>query len=146
VPLNEHDLLAASREHVESARLLFGEQKYALANYVAGLSVELVLRAYRWRIDQTLDKRHDLREWLTSSQFDRVVPDKQRELFGRNFAAVAQQWSNLHRSYSEEAFRRDLKERQLDRKIKGDFVKERVRIIVDAAYEIVSLGSVRWMS
>ncbi|MBE0535291.1 MAG: HEPN domain-containing protein [Phycisphaerae bacterium] len=141
---NASDYLAAAREHVDSARRLYDIRFYVLAHYVAGLAVECLLRAYRSRVSKTFDERHDLMEIFKKSGFGDIVPDSQRERIGAAIGDVVSRWQNDHRYRSEESLRRYLKKKKLNLKIKGDFVKENSRRIVNAAWDLVTIGAKAW--
>lgn len=53
--------LEAAMAHVEATRTLLENHQFPLSNYLAGLAVECLLRAYSHRLDDTFDARHDLR-------------------------------------------------------------------------------------
>ena len=53
-------------------------QSFALAIYCGGLAVECLLRAFRWKEDQTFEGRHDLRELLAASRLLRIDDDQMR--------------------------------------------------------------------
>jgi HEPN domain-containing protein len=134
----------AAEEHVVAARELHSGQRYVLAHYIAGLAVECILRAYFARRSEDFDKRHDLRELAKSSRFLHPVPfENQRRVWIALNTCVAQ-WLNNHRYRSEAALRRYLKAARLDGNIRGDFVKERSRRIVDAAHVLVGAGVQSW--
>jgi HEPN domain-containing protein len=135
---------AAAKEHVTAARVLYDNGHFALAHYVAGLAVECILRAYRARVDGEFDSRHDLKRLSDLAKFAQVVPQRREEAIGVAFAVVLAQWSNEHRFRSVAALRKYLTRLGLYRGVKGDFVKECTRRIVNAASEIVALGVTRW--
>lgn len=136
----------AALEHVAAARELYdaATPRYALAHYVAGLAVECMLRAYRYRIDAEFDERHDLSVLYKAARFEEIVPDDLREAIGTARGVVVSQWQNNQRFCSEDFLRAFLKRAALDRGIKGDYVKERTRRIINAAFELVSLGDRQW--
>jgi hypothetical protein len=57
---------------------------------------------------------------------------------------IGPRWSNKHRYRSEAALRAFLKRGGFDRRIRGDYLKENARIVVNAAARIVNLGLLRW--
>lgn len=137
----------AALEHVATARELYDADppRYVMAHYVAGLAVECMLRAYRHWIDTEFDERHDLRALYKAARFDEIVPAALQEKIGTARSIVDSQWQNNHRFCSEEYLRLFFKRGALDRGIRGDFLKERTRRIVNAAFEIVSLGNRQWI-
>ncbi len=136
----------AALEHVVAARELYDANPpyYVLAHYIAGLSIECMLRAYRYRIASEFDERHDLRALYKAAQFDEIVPSVLQEQIGTARSIVESQWQNNHRFCSEEHLRSHFKRLMLDRGIRGDFLKERTRQIVNAAFEIVNVGNKQW--
>jgi hypothetical protein len=141
---NAEDYLGAAREHADRARKLYSMDWYVLAHYVAGLSVECLLRAYRCRITTIFDERHDLWALAKTSGFLNIVPDNQRPTINAALGEVVSRWQNDHRYRSEESLRRFLKEKKLYLRIKGDFVKENSRRIVNAAFDLVNIGDKAW--
>ncbi len=140
--------ITAAREHMDAAVNLYGEQteqrNHALAHYLAGLAVECILRAYLSRITNDFDRVHNLYHLYKASRFYDVVPDKRAETVSVALSEMASQWNSNHRFGSEAALRAHLKSLELDRGIKGDFLKERANRIINAAFEIVNVGVLRW--
>ena len=136
----------AALEHVVVARELYDANppRYVLAHYTAGLAVECMLRAYLYRISLEFDERHDLRALYRAARFDEIVPASLQEQIGAARSTLYSQWQNNHRFCSEEYLRSFFKRLGLDRGIKGDFLKERTRQIVNAAFEVVSVGDKQW--
>jgi hypothetical protein len=128
------------------AQSLYDRDQFVLANYVAGLSTECVLRAYRHMIDPEFDARHDLGLLFKQSKFNAVVPESRRVQVAAALVVAVGLWSNDHRFLSERALRVKWKRKKFDRGVKGDFVKERTRQLVNAASEIVTVGVTRWTS
>ena len=134
----------AAVTHVQAAQNLLDARQYPVANYLAGLSVECILRAYSNHLDATFDARHDLRRWYEKSGLESVVSTKQRAEISTALSIVSSQWNNSQRYYSIELYRAEIKQAKLDRSIKGDPVKEVTRRTVDAALEIVVVGEAQW--
>jgi len=135
---------AAAEEHITSLGDLYKSRRYVLAHYVAGLAVECMLRAYRCRWDSTFHERHDLRELARQGRFLDVVPSQRASAIGAALGEVVTRWENQHRFRSGDALRDFLLGRAFDRRIKGDFVKESARRIINAAIELVTLGAMQW--
>ena len=131
---------------VQAAQNMLDTRQYPLANYLAGLSVECMLRAYSNYLDDSFDARHDLRRWYEKSGLEAIVSAKQRAEVSIALSIVSAQWNNSQRYYSAELYRAEIKQAQLDRGIKGDPVKEVTRRTVDAALEIVVIGEAQWMN
>lgn len=132
-------------EHVSVASDLYDDGHYVLANYIVGVAVESVFRAYRFRFDPVFDSRHDLRDLYQKSKFEEIIPARQLDEYATRIDEVASQWSNSHRYRSEKALRSFLKSAKLDRSVRqGDFLKELTRRMVDAGTEIVLLGVRKW--
>lgn len=141
---NAQDYLDAAKERVEDSRSCFEREQYAVAHYLAGLAVECLLRAYRLRHDSQFDARHDLVMLRRQSQFYSFIPFEDSVKLNASFTALAIRWSNDDRFRSEPALRRKLKRANLDRGIKGDYLKANCRTMVDAALLIVATGGRRW--
>ena len=136
--------LVAAQEHITAAMELHETGRYVLAHYVAGLSVECIFRAYRHRIDPQFDERHDLYELYKAAQFDEIVPEGREEEIGVALTEVVRRWNNDFRFRSETSLRSYLKRAHLDRGIRGNFLKESSRRIVNAAFALVDLGVCQW--
>ena len=135
---------AVAEEHILALETLYSREFYVLALYVAGVAVEAILRAYRVRLDPRFDSRHDLYELLRAAKFADIVPQQHADRFAAAFFVVATRWSNNHRYRSASALRTYLKRAKLDRGIKGDFLKENARRVINAATEVVMLGITLW--
>jgi hypothetical protein len=136
----------AAGEHVGVAVTLYEDGSYIQCNYLAGLAVECMCRAYRLMEDPEFDARHDLTRLFDLSKLGSLLPDAEQELAFAALSAVVGLWANEHRFLSEAALRRKWKGMKLDRGIKGDFVKELNRRLVIAAQELVSMGAASWTS
>lgn len=136
----------ASLEHIDSARELLDQKRFALANYIAGVAVECIFRAYSLRLGGGFDCRHDLKLWYDAAKFDNIVPANRRELISLSEGIICTHWSNSQRYCSIEFLRAYFKLAGLDRGMRGDFVKELTRQTVEAAFEIVTLGDRQWKS
>ena len=105
---------------MRQARALYDEgASYALSMYVAGLSVECLLRAFKMLRDATFDERHDLMRLFKASGMLNVDPavlrakglaesqvqHHHRELQAA-LAVVYDLWSNDYRFASEDRLRR----------------------------------------
>jgi HEPN domain-containing protein len=119
---NSLDYLSAAKEHVDGAGKLYNMQCYVLAHYVAGLAVECLLRAYRFRVDSNFDERHDLRALLKASRLADIVSNTDRPRINAALGDVVSRWQNDHRYRSKESLRRFLVTKKLYVKIKDDFV------------------------
>lgn len=136
----------AAIEHISVARELYENGRLVLANYVAGLSVECMLRAYRHMIDPTFDSRHDVGRLYRLAEFNDVAPVSDVGSFSAALGVVILYWSNDHRFLSYAGLRKRWSNRGWYRGIEGDFVKELVRRTLNAAEQIVGTGAGRWKS
>lgn len=136
----------AAAEHVTVARELYDAGRYVLANYVAGLATECILRAYRHMIDAEFDARHDVDRLHKLARFADVAPPSKSEAVGAWLGTVVSLWSNDLRFLSESALRKRWTKRRLYEGIKGDWIQERTRQLVSASTDFVTLGAARWKS
>ena len=136
----------AAMEHIASASDLWKAGFYVLANYISGLAVECILRAYATRLHpEQWDKAdHKLESWYKEARFDLIVPDSKRQIIGTSIGEVRTNWENRQRYSSSSLLRAEFKYKKLDRGISGDFVKEITKNTLDAASEIVFLGDAQW--
>jgi hypothetical protein len=96
----------AASEHVTVARELYDAERHLHANYLAGLAVECILRAYRTMIDPDFDSRHDLNRLYKLAKYADIVPTRRAEEVGALLGDVISLWSNDHRFLSTESLRR----------------------------------------
>lgn len=134
----------AALEHIAGAFELYDSERYVLTNYIAGLAVECMLRSYRHMIDPEFDARHDVLKLFRLANFARIVPPRQVEEIGAALGDVTTLWSNDHRYLTEAALRKRWTKRKLYEGVKGNFLKARVRQLLNSAARIVSIGAVRW--
>lgn len=138
--------LAAAEERLASLEFLYARGLYTLALYVSGVAVESIFRAYRCRIDPVFDARHNLYDLARSAKFVQIVPPGRTDEYDKALIDVAVRWSNNHRYRSDAAVRSFLRRAELNRKVKGDFLKENARRAIDAAFFLVNLGLLKWKS
>lgn len=144
--VTEDSYRIAAANHVLSAQSLLEARQYPLANYLAGLSVECMLRAYSSYRNAGFDARHDLRLRYEKSDLDAIVSANQRAEVSVALGVVFAQWNNSQRYYSAALYRSEIKQELLNRGIKGDPAKEVTRRTVDAALVIVVIGEAQWMN
>ena len=135
---------SAAAERMASAIELYEKRRFVEANYLAGLAVECVLRGYRVRMDPKFDARHDVDRLYKLARFGDIVPRHEVQQVGGAIGDVVALWSNDHRYLSEAALRKRWVKRGLFRGIRGDFLKERTRQLLNSAQKIVNIGVVRW--
>jgi len=133
---------AAAQEHSALAIDMHDDRHYVMAHYVAGLAVECLFRAYRYRIDPIFDARHNLQALYAASNFGAVVLRDQEAPVEAALAEVVRRWSSNHRFRSEQALKEYLRQANLGHR--GKFVRESSRRIVNAALVIVKQGELHW--
>jgi len=117
---------------------------YSIAIYLAGHSVECMFRAYD-RLENPkgdLDSKHGINYWSRKSP---LILDDRREYpqFSKELKKIEIRWKNNHRFRNYDRMMLWLKNYNLDRGIKGDYVKENCRVLLDAARIIIKLGKER---
>ena len=167
------DYYEAARERLDQARFLFDvpqedaeralhDKRYALVVYAAGVAVEAMLRAYRLKIDDAFDGRHNIEALFTASGLEdrllehlegqgvdpAVVADRLRELRAA-VSSVAAIWRNAHRYASDRALVKDLIERKMIARSqnKGDkaaLLRAQARVLVQAATIVIDAGEEAW--
>ncbi len=138
------DYFEAAQERLVDARLLYEKQRYALSLYISGLAVESMLRAFRALKDPHFDARHDLPKLLGMSDLELIVPVKFRREITEATGTIFTRWKNDLRFVSANRLRRHIKKQKLDRGIRGDFLKENSRIVLQAAETVVRIGTRQW--
>ncbi|MGA2439659.1 MAG: hypothetical protein ABSH08_01755 [Tepidisphaeraceae bacterium] len=140
----------AAVERIGTAHKLYEIGRWVESNYLAGLAVECILRAYRWMIDPEFDSRHNIDRLYKLAKFADVVPNHDAEKIVAALGNVIAMWSNDHRFSTVAAIKNRWLRQQLHKRgkkwIKGDFLKERTRELVNSATEIVNTGVGQWQS
>lgn len=135
---------AAADEHVIVAEELYNRARYVLCCYVAGLSVECLMRAYRVLIDPEFDAKHDLKLLSAACGWMDKIPRQSVTRVTGALRDLCIRWENAHRFRSVQDYRRFLHRRGLHRGIHGDFVKEQTRQALRAAELLVRIGEASW--
>jgi hypothetical protein len=142
--LDADDYLAAAQDHAVALSSVYTHGDYALTIYVAGVAVECLFRAFREKKGLPFRSDHPLSDMAAEAGFPDIIPERQRERFGAAMGDLIVRWRNSHRFRSNQAMRRFLKGLRLDRRLKGDFLKENARLVSSSAIDLVSLGVQRW--
>lgn len=87
----------AACEMLDAAVEAHRAARYVASHYLAGLSVECILRAHRWRINSSWDGRHVLIRLAKSARFFELVPPTAAANFQYQFGELTRRWSNDHR-------------------------------------------------
>ncbi len=138
------DYLEAARDRIIDAHNLYNLGRYSFALYAAGLAVESLLRAYRVLNDPAFDERHDLRLLLAESGVENFVTSLEHAGITTLVLRVFIRWKNDYRFASEDRLKRHLKKLRFDRGIRGNFVKENCRVVIDTADRILKVGVTKW--
>ncbi len=136
----------AALEHLRRAQSRHIGRDYFLAHFLSGLAVECMLRAYRLRIDRKFDSRHDLRELAKNARFYDLVPSQQQIEYGVKFALLNERWRSNQRYMSEKQLKKYLSDLYADFDKRGDRFKNNSKAVYDLAFDIVSLGELKWNS
>jgi HEPN domain-containing protein/stress-induced morphogen len=147
----DKEYFQAAAERMRQARFLYSEgRSYALAMYCAGLAVECMLRAYRWRKETSFEGRHALLKLLKDSGLlsisDRAMREKgynELEVMGVSaglraaVSDVATLWTNNLRFASEARLKAFIVSINRHLGKKGDPCKASALDLVNAAQKIV---------
>ncbi|KPA17923.1 hypothetical protein MHK_001852 [Candidatus Magnetomorum sp. HK-1] len=133
--------LEASSCSIDSSRKLHFQARYSDAIYLAGVSVECLLRAF---ITHKFDKRHDLHELFKASSLEKLIPDRRRREVGCWLGTIWARWKNNYRYVSDERLKSEFKRLKHDRGISGDYLKENSRMVINCAYNLRILGENQW--
>ena len=147
----------AALERLCQADTLYAKgDAYALAMYCGGLSVECLLRAFRWKEDPRFEGRHDLNVLLKASRILRVDEEYLRrkgkadeDIRGSSVAfrgamnEIASLWHNNLRFASETRLKAYLVQIKRVRG-KGDPLKRNAADLISAARLVVDRGRVLW--
>lgn len=147
-----------SLERIRQAWYLYSEgRSYALSIYTAGVAVECLLRAFKSRRNQTFDERHDLLKLFVASgllNIDRALLsrrgmsdaqiDRHLKTIDAAIHDIFRIWANRYRYASEDRLRSHLKRLTGYQRIRGDYLKEQNRRVLDAAQILIDLGTFQW--
>jgi hypothetical protein len=142
--LEAEDYLAAANDHTAALGSLYERGHHALAIYRAGLAVECVFRAFRQKKGLPFTQEHKLSKLAEEAGFPQLVAERDRVDFDAATSALAGAWQNSHRFRSNGVMRRFLKQNELDRGVKGDYLRENARRLTSRALLLVSLGVKQW--
>jgi len=138
------DYLEAARDRIIDAHGLYNLGRYSFSLYAAGLAVESLLRAYRVLRDSEFEERHDLRLLLAESNIEVFVTTYEHVEITTLVFKIFTRWKNDFRFTSEDRLKRHLKKLRFDRGIRGNFVKENCRMMIDTADRILKVGVAKW--
>lgn len=145
-------------ERMRQARDVYQDgEAFALCMYCAGLAVECLLRAFRWKKDRTFEGRHDLEELLKASRLLQIEDEFMRrkgesedaiDASGRELRANMNQvivlWHNSLRFASEARLRVFLRGIDRVKGTKGDPRKKNAKDLLNAAQAVISRGIAIW--
>ena len=94
---NKFEYRRASHEKFNAAVCAESGGHYAVSHYLAGVSVECMLRAYRWAIDPSSDVKHDLRKLMKNSGVLEKLPAKHQSIVRDALIEIARRWTISHR-------------------------------------------------
>ena len=154
------DYYNAAIERMREAQELYRNgRSYSLTMYCSGLAVECLLRAFRWRVEQTFEGRHDLVELFQASRLQRIDDDYLRRkslseeslrVEGRKLRTalndVVLLWHNNLRYASEARLKKFLSQIHRLQGVKGDPLKKNALDLFNAARMVVDRGIVLWTS
>ena len=138
------DYFDAVQERLSNANLLYEAAQYSFALYAAGVAVESLLRAYIVRMEPKFEAAHDLPLLLKTSNLRSLATPSEYQQIGAAIADLFGRWRNDLRYTSNNRLRRYLKRKKFDRGIRGDFVKENCRIVIEMATTIIRIGAEKW--
>lgn len=149
----------AARERSVEASVLHDRQHFGLSMYVAGLSVECLLRAFLSRKSPAFDSRHDLKILFRESGILRLHEDRLErrglaweqiqatvEEFRAAHDVVVRLWRNDFRFAAQAHIRGWLNQMGAYHGIKGDVLKVNARYLLTASRTIVDTGVFLWTS
>jgi len=142
--INPKQYIEVAQEHIDTARILHNNERYSTAIYLAGVSIECLLLAYRTKIKSHFDSRHNLNNLMKESGIVNFIQERNRKKIGILLGEVWSRWKNNYRFASNSRLKSELKKLGLDRGIKGDILKTNSMHIIDNAYELINIGVRRW--
>lgn len=108
------------------------------------MAVESLLRAFVAQKEPVLEAAHNLSLLLRESRLlDRITPDEGQQVYDA-ISALSRRWKNDLRYTSNDRLRRRLKKQNLDRGVRGDFLKENCRIVLSMSETVLRIGVATW--
>ncbi|HEX7448885.1 MAG TPA: HEPN domain-containing protein [Pirellulales bacterium] len=148
----------AALERIRQANLIYrAGDSYALAMYTSGLAVESMLRAFRWKKDQSFEGRHDLlrlfresgllqlnEEHLQSKGLSPATILDQVARFQGIMNHIVLLWTNDLRYAPDALARSRVVKMRLYEQRKGNILKGASLRLQNAAQEIITRGAFLW--
>jgi hypothetical protein len=140
----------AALAHINAARAIRESpdehlRSFVSSNYLAGLAVECMLRAYAMRAEVPFSESHSIRYWYGVAKFHNIGGTAERENVRSAVNVLFTHWLSEQRYWGEEFLLAHFKKAHLDRDVKGSNpLKELTRQTYDAAYEVVQIGVAGW--
>ncbi len=144
--ISANNYFSAALEHLASAQWLHDQKQFALAHYLAGTSVECMLRAYLRRTSDEFDPRHDLERLASASRFFDHIPVALHTEYGQALQQLNRRWRSSQRYLAAQGLWSYLSEIKVDRGLKGDRRKNHSRAMLNLAHQIVKWGETKWQS
>ena len=141
-----YDYLETSGARMETARRLHASSRYSAAIYFAGVAIECLLRAFITRRTSQFDERHDLLQLYNKSQLEAFIEPEHQRRAEAWLGEVWSRWKNNYRYASDGRLRSEFRRLGHNRGIKGDFLKENSRRVVESGYGLWAFGERRWHS
>lgn len=142
--LDAEDYFAAAQDLAGALPSLYSNGDYPLTIYTSGLAVECLFRAFRAKRGLAFRSDHRLGDLAEEAGFPHLLPGTDRELYDAALNTLIVGWRNAHRYRSKGAMRRFLKGLKLDRRIRGDYLKENARRMSSSAVDLIGLGVQQW--
>lgn len=102
VQLLQADYISAANARIQAARLMYREQRFVDAVYLAGVATECLLRAFALDQDTVFDGRPDLGTLFKTAAIERFVGERQRATMSAHLGNVWSRWKNNYRYIGEE--------------------------------------------
>lgn len=136
----------AAGERLTAAALLYNAEDYATSIYLSGRAAESMLRAYRVRIDPTIESGHDLYVLFVNARFADGLLENHRRASAEAVSFLSAVWRNDHRFRDYHSMLRQFQKASLHRQrwVKGDPMKAIANRTLNGAASIVNLGESRW--
>jgi len=148
---NAEDYYYAALERRNEAQHLYVKEHYSLSIYVTGLSIECLLRAFKYKKDKTFDERHDIKVLLKFSGFSEEINDHDIQIeIHTAINTVYAIWRNNLRFMSKNKMKKYLKDIGRDKGFYKNFPKSadtlkcNSRKLLDASYKIFNRGVSIW--
>lgn len=142
------DYYCAAFERQQDRQVLLSDKSRVIfAVYCSGVAIECLLRAYRLKVSNEFDSRHNLEDLLIASQLTTYFKSEvDKEEIISAVKAASKFWNNNLRYYSEKKLKRHIGHKLAQTKYKDvtKYFRDLCQELFDATDLILQKGQTKW--